>query len=344
MRFESPYYLLLLLPLAGLFLLNWRRRAPSIILPSIRPALESGAAKKTVWRAKLPLMLDAVALALMIVAIARPQRGMEELKQRAEGIDIILALDLSGSMKAIDVPPSYRTAESLRRGIATGALRERAEVAKEEIRKFIERRPNDRIGLIAFAPLPYLAAPPTLDRMWIERQLAKLDPGELGDATGIAGPIATATTRLKDSKAKRRVLVLFTDGKNNVDARITPMQAAKIAKDFGIVVHTVGIGSQTAFVLVDSLFGGKQLQQVSFEFDEKLLREVAEATGGRYFAAKDAEGLEKTMQEIDRLEKTSFEEPKFVDYREIGLPLISASLVVALASILLSNSLLLKIP
>jgi Ca-activated chloride channel family protein len=196
---------------------------------------------------------------------------------------------------------------------------------------------------VAFAPLPYLAAPPTLDHAWTLAHLKRLEPGDIGDATGIAGPIASATSRLKDSTAKRKVIVLFTDGKNNVEARITPLQAAKIANDNKITIHTVGIGGENSFVIVDGLFG-KQLQQISHEFDEKLLRDIASATGGKYFAAKDAQGLEQTMHEIDKLEKTSFEAPKFIDYRELAFPLLSIALFSALLSTIFSHTILLKLP
>ncbi|HPN84561.1 MAG TPA: VWA domain-containing protein [Victivallales bacterium] len=344
MRLESPYFLLLLIPLAGLFMLALRRKSPCVIIPSLRPVIGGSDTKaRKSFKHLIPLLLETLSIFLMIIALARPQQGIEELKRRAEGIDIIIALDLSGSMRAIDVPDSYRNPESLRKALEFGVLKERIDVAKEEIKKFIERRPNDRIGLVAFAPLPYLAAPPTLDHSWTLKHLEKLNPGDIGDATGIAGPIASATARLKDSQAKRKIIVLFTDGKNNVEARVTPLQAAKIANDNKITIHTVGIGSENSLIIVDGLFG-RQIQQMRYEFDEKLLREIAESTGGRYFAAKDAEGLEKTMIEIDKLEKTSIEEPIFMDYRELGFPILGTALIILLSSILMSNTVLLKIP
>ena len=301
MRFESPYFLLLFILFIPLFYIAWTRKEPSLIIPSLRAFKRASDNKKIKLKNKIPLILEIISISLLIIALARPQRGIEELKQRAKGIDIMLVLDLSGSMNAIDIPSEYKTPQSIRSGIISGKLRTRAEVAKEELIKFVESRPNDRIGLIAFGPLPYLAAPPTLDRKWIYRQIEKLNPGELGDSTNIASSIASAVSRLKNSKAKRKVIILFTDGKHNTEARISPIQAAKIAKDYGIIIHSVGIGNENAFIVVDTLFG-KQLQQISFEFDEKLLKEIAKLTGGLYFQAKDAEGLKNTLNEIDKLE------------------------------------------
>jgi Ca-activated chloride channel family protein len=343
MKFEASYFLLLLIPLAGLFILALKRKEPSIIVPTVRPAFGGGKKTGKSFRSAFPLILESAALALAIIALARPQKGVEELKQRAEGIDIIIALDLSGSMRSIDVSEKYNDTDKLRRALANGLLKERIDVAKDEIKKFIERRPNDRIGLVAFAPLPYLACPPTLDHSWLLSHLEYLKPGVIGDATGIAGPLASAVKRLASTNSKRKVIVLFTDGKNNVDARVSPEQAAKIANDNKITIHTVGIGSDNAFIIMDGLFG-RQLQKIEHEFDEKLLKTIAETTGGRYFAARDSDGLEKTMQEIDKLEKTNFEQPKFIDYRELAFPLISISLTMIFASFILSGTLLLRLP
>ena len=144
-------------------------------------------------------------------------------------------------------------------------------MAKEEIIKFIEKRPNDRIGLVGFANLPYSACPPTLDHGWLIQNMNRLEPGVIGDKTGIAGPIASAVQRLKNSDSKRRVIVLFTDGSNNVDARVSPRQAAKLAKEFNIIIYTVGIGSNRAYALQRGFFG-TQFTEVQGEFDEKLLK------------------------------------------------------------------------
>jgi Ca-activated chloride channel family protein len=237
--------------------------------------------------------------------LARPRHGLEEIRHRAEGIDIMLAIDLSGSMSAYDIPKNVSTQGELEALMKSGALKNRIAIAKAEIRKFIEARPNDRIGLIGFGPLPYAACPPTLDHAWLLAHLDSLDAGIIGDGTGIAGPIASATQRLKASEAKRRIVVLFTDGSNNVNAKVTPRQAAKLASSFDVIVYTVGIGSPNAAVLRDGFFG-RQFVQLQDEFDEPLLRDISSTTGGRYYKASDAEGMAQAMSEIDKLEKTAW--------------------------------------
>ena len=243
MTFAHPWFFLLLIPLALALLAAWRKREPGIRIPSIRPyemASKHGLRVMN-WRKMTLFALWAAGGILCVVALARPQEGLEEIKQRADGIDIIIALDLSGSMEAIDIPSSVSSQAQLNSQLRDGTLKNRLETAKAEIRKFIEARPNDRIGLIVFAQLPYVACPPTLDHAWLIANLERLNPGDIGDATGIAGPLASAVQRLKDSDAKSRVVVLFTDGRNNVSAKVTPRQAAKLADTFNVTVYTVGI-------------------------------------------------------------------------------------------------------
>ena len=340
-RFESPWYLLLLIPLALLLLLAAKRKKPTLSIPWIKPFLTKKTAsgfKKT----SIPFVFYAVAFVLLIFAVARPQQGMETLKQRAKGIDIMLALDLSGSMKGIDIKKNMTSKEVLK-DLKTGTLQERVAYAKDEIKEFIKLRPNDRIGLVVFAPLPYVACPPTLDHAWLLSHLGSVDAGIIGDATNIAGPIASSVNRLKGADSKRRVLVLFTDGSNNVNVRISPLQAAKLAKAYNVVIYTVGIGSSNAYVLQNTMFG-KQFIPLGGQFDKKLLKNIAKETGGRYYAAKDAKGLNEVLRQIDKLEKTSAEQPRFVDYRELALPLIIWSLILILIGFITENTVFMRLP
>ncbi len=343
MNFAYPWMLLLYIPLIGLLVYALKRKNPTVIISSVKLFTSGTAEKGFNLRANIPLLLYAVATAILVLALSRPQRGIEELKQRAEGIDIMLAIDVSGSMQSIDVPEKYTNGREVAAAINSGKLKPRIDIAKEEIKKFIEKRPNDRIGLVAFAPLPYVACPPTLDHAWLFAHLERLQPGIIGDSTGIAGPITSAVNRLKNCDSKRKVVVLFTDGKNNVNAQITPIQAAKLAKTFDIITYTVGIGSRNAFIIQNG-FMGKQLVPIKDEFDEKLLKDIAGTTGGRYFTASDAEGLQKTMDEIDKLEKTSLEQPRYVDYRELAPPLVLTALIIILSGFILSTTLFLKVP
>ncbi|MDR0932494.1 MAG: VWA domain-containing protein [Victivallales bacterium] len=318
MEFAYPWLLLLLLlipPIAlycGLF-----QRQPSITVASTQPF----AAVRSRRKFGFALICMLGALFLIIIALSRPRVGSEKFLIRSQGIDIILAIDLSGSMATYDVPDSIRTGQELLNAVESGALKNRLEIAKEEIRKFIEARPNDRIGLVGFAEKAYNLSPPTLDHAWLLSHLKNLTPGILGDLTGIASPLGTGVARLKKSDAPRRVVVLFTDGSNTARNKLTPEQAAKLATEFNVIIHTVGIGSENAF-FVDS----GRIQRQGASFDEKLLQNLAEITGGNYFRAADAEGMKQVMSKINELEKTSGEQPKYTQYKEYAPLLALAAL------------------
>ena len=315
--FAHPYMFFLLVPLALVLLRAWFKPVPALRVPSLRPfkAASKGKLSRINLRKLVPFLLYSIGGVMLIVALAGPREGMEEIRRRADGIDIMVELDLSGSMRAIDVPPGIRTERELEVAMASGKVKDRLGTAKEEIAKFIEARPNDRIGLIAFAPLPYVVCPPTLDHAWLIANLDRLESGSIGDATGIAGPVASAVQRLKDSDSKRSIIVLFTDGANNVNAKITPRQAAKLANTFDITLYTVGIGSRNSVMKLDSMFGSS-FQRVEGSFDEKLLQEMADTTGGVYYKAADGESMAKAMAQIDQLEKTSVEQNIIVNWKE----------------------------
>ena len=315
MEFAYPWVLLLLLlvPLLFAYELFWKKR-PSLVVSTVRPFGAVVAKHRPTFR----LVAMMLGLAVLIVALARPRYGDEKVLIRSQGIDIVLALDMSGSMEAYDVPRNINDARTLIAAVKNKEVENRIEVAKKEIRRFIEQRPNDRIGLIGFADQAYSFAPPTLDHAWLLAHLEQLEPGMIGQQTGIAAPLASGVNRLKKSDAPRRVLVLFTDGRNTVDNRLTPEQAAALGKEFDVVIHTVGIGSRNAFVLVTDPFGRQQFQGIEDEFDEKLLRSLAEITGGTYFHAADADGMKQVMDEINQLEKTTIEQPKYIEFREYG--------------------------
>ena len=315
--FAHPYMFFLLVPLALVLLRAWFKPVPALRVPSLRPfkAASKGKLSRINLRKLVPFLLYSIGGVMLIVALAGPREGMEEIRRRADGIDIMVALDLSGSMRAIDVPPGIRTERELEVAMASGKVKDRLGTAKEEIAKFIKARPNARIGLIAFAPLPYVVCPPTLDHAWLIANLDRLESGSIGDATGIAGPVASAVQRLKDSDSKRSIIVLFTDGANNVNAKITPRQAAKLANTFDITLYTVGIGSRNSVMKLDSMFGSS-FQRVEGSFDEKLLQEMADTTGGVYYKAADGESMAKAMAQIDQLEKTSVEQNIIVNWKE----------------------------
>lgn len=341
-RFESPWYLLLILLIIPLIILNIKRKKPTLRIPWIRPFIETMGKSGNFNPLHISIILYSFGLLLLIIALARPQFGIEQLTQRAEGIDMMLLMDLSGSMQAMDIPPDMSSSQ-VRNGIENGSIKERMDYSKEEIVNFIGKRPNDRIGLVVFAPKAYLASPPTLDHTFLLSHINNVTSGIVGDATNIAAPIASAVNSLKNTQSKRKVMVLFTDGSNNVNDRISPLQAAKLAKTFNVTIYTVGIGSNTAFVLQNTPFGA-QFVPVYGQFDEKLMNDIATLTGGKYFRAADSEGLKTVLNEINKMEKTSVTSPKFVDYSEYGPKLAILALLLLLLGLLSENISFPRIP
>ena len=211
--------------------------------------------------------------------------------------------------------------------IRSGRLKNRFDTAKAELERFASGRQGDRIGLVGFAAFACRFLPPTTDRALLVERLKTLEPGQIEDGTNVASPIVSAVNRLKSADSPRRVLILFTDGADNVGHRLTPEQAAALAKEFRVVIHTVGIGGDRS-VVADG-FGRLQWHEAGF--DEGLLRRIAAATGGEYFHAGDAAGMRKVMERIDALERTEKRSERFVEYREHA-PLL-AMLALALAAI-----------
>ena len=337
--FANPYILLLFLLLLPVLFLYWRKPPASIVFPSFLPFRgkeEKRMQKSFPFRKFFPFFFYALAGVLLIFALARPRSGMEEIKRRSEGVDIMIAIDLSMSMSAYDLPSGISREEGAKK-ISNGTLLNRLETAKKEIAGFILARPNDRIGLIAFAPMPYVACPPTLDHSWLLAHLQNLTLGMVGDGTGIAGPIASGVKRLENTDSKRKVLVLFTDGRNNIQSRLTPLQAAETADTLGVTVYTVGIGSGNAAIIQKGFFGNT-LQMVQGEFDEELLKALAEKTKGAYYHASDRVSMHNAMKEIDRLEKTSAEQQIHINWAEYYPVLSLLALLVVFTGFLLENS------
>lgn len=336
-EFATPWFLagLLIVP-AVWYYLTFIKKQPSVVVPS------TGVFKRASGKRKFLSFCNwfyLAALLLLIVALARPRSGDEKLIVRSKGIDIVLALDMSDSMRAIDVPGTVTTSDALLQGINNGTLRNRLDTAKEEIRKFILARPNDRIGLVGFADLAYSFAPPTLDHRWLLERLKTLEPGQLGSATGIASAISSGTRRLKNSTAPRRVLVLFTDGANTAENRLSPEQSANVAKEFNCIVHTVGIGSDNAYIQT-----GFGFQRTQADFDRKLLDSIAKISGGTSFLAADSAGMKKVMEEINALEKTNIEQPKYTEYKEYAPLTAAIAALLLLAGFFLENTFKVRIP
>lgn len=339
----NPWFLLLLAPALAALAFAWRRRPPGIRVATLALYRESGG-RRTGGAARIPLLLEFLALTLLIGALARPRHGIEEFTQRSRGVDIVLCLDVSGSMRAYDVPETM-TPNQATEAIREERLQNRFNIAKRELRSFVEARSEDRIGLIAFAKVPYVVSPPTLDHDFLLEHLDRLEAGMFGDsATGVAGPIASATQRLKDSDAEERVAVLFTDGANNVESKISPRQAARIAETFDVRIHTVGVGSNRAFMIARSPWGSQTLRPARSELDTELLKTIAETSRGQFFEARDREGFRAVMQEIDEMETVDFEAPRYVNYKEWFPYMLAAAAALLLAAVLLNNTLLCRAP
>jgi Ca-activated chloride channel homolog len=268
------------------------------------------------------IVLRVLAIALIIVVLARPQSRSSWKDIKTEGIDIVLSLDISSSMLAKDFKPN------------------RLDAAKEIAVEFIDSRPNDRIGLVIFSGESFTQCPLTSDHAVIKNLFSSIQTGMMKDGTAIGDGLATAVARVKDSKAKSKVVILLTDGVNN-QGSVPPITAAEIAKAFGIRVYTVGVGtigkalSPTGIVYAN---GTMEYMYVDVDIDDKTLTEIADMTGGKYFRATDNNKLKEVYKEIDRMEKTIFEEKNFTNKAEHFLPFAIAAALLLLLEFVLRNN------
>ena len=251
-----------------------------------------------------PSFLWFLALALLIVGLARPQFGRSSSTVEASGVDMILALDCSGSMESLDFKLDNQPAS-------------RIEIVKSVVSKFIDGRPNDRIGLIGFAGAPYLVSPLTLDHDWLQQNLERVQIGTVEDGTAIGSALATSVNRLRDQPGKSKIIVLLTDGQNNM-GKIMPETAAQAAKAMGVKVYTIGAGVRgEAPVPVTDAFGNKRLAMARVDVDEGTLKKIADETGGKFFRATDTQSLKNIYGEIDRMEKTTHQLKRFEHQGEL---------------------------
>lgn len=297
LTFAAPWALLLLLPLLAWALWRRRRRPPALV--HARAGLLAQGPRRGRWTARALVTLRLLALAGIVVAMARPRTGARTETLRGDGISIIIAMDISSSMLAEDFQPDNRLA-----------------VAKETAKEFIAAREADQVGIVAFAGEALTQVPLTLDYPVLLAALDNLQPGQLEDGTAIGTALVTATNRLRDADGRSRVVILLTDGENNRGA-IDPRTAAQAAAATGVRVHTVGIGSEgVAPVPVGRGVFGLRYENRPVRIDEPLLEDIARTTGGRYQRARDAEALRRTYQQIDALERAPMREARVVRYRD----------------------------
>jgi len=275
----------------------------------------------------LLIFLRILAIVFFIVAFARPQAGTENREVSAKTVDIMLALDVSGSMKAEDFKPYNRLY-----------------VAKEEIKKFVNKRTSDRIGLVVFSASSFTQCPLTLDYGVLLNFLDQVKFGMIKDGTAIGMALANSINRLRESPSKSKVIILLTDGVNNA-GEIDPLTAATIAKTMGVKIYTIGVGKPgNAMYPVDDPIFGKRYVYLPNEIDEETLRKIAEKTGGKYFRARSKEELEEIYNEIDQLEKTEIKVNQYVQYRELFAMFVYFGLGFLVLEILLGHTFFRKIP
>ncbi len=321
-RFLQPewFWLLTLLPLVML----WRgRRGPIAAVEYSDVGLARELARSSRSRiAGWTWLLPVLAGALMIIGLARPQRTHSRTEVTVNGIDIVLGLDVSGSMQALDFSIDRHRVN-------------RIEVVKSVVSKFIEERPNDRIGLIAFAGFPFLVSPITLDHDWLQQNLERVSIGSVDDGTAIGSAIAASVNRLRMTAAKSKVVILLTDGVNNT-GKISPLAAAEAAKAMGVKIYTIGVGARgKAPIPVKDEAGRMHLVMAEVDVDEKTLQAIADETGGRFYRATDTGSLQNIYEQINGFEKTAQTVQKFEHIEELyPWALIPALAILGFASLL----------
>lgn len=333
MTFNSKLFLLFLLLLPVLVYFYRKRTFTTSIKFSDIHNLKRLKPSRMFRLRSVLIIVRCMALGLLIIGLARPQQGIENTKITTEGIDIMLAIDVSGSMRAQDFT-------------INGQRTDRLAVVKQVVHDFIHRRINDRIGTIIFARYAYMQCPLTLDYGVLLQFLdtAKIVEDQNEDGTAIGSAIATGVKRLKDSKAKSRILILLTDGRNNI-FDIDPMTAAQIAKSYNIKIYTIGVGTygEVPYPMQD-LLGREVLQPVRIDIDEDSLREIARDTGGRYFRATDTKSLQDIYREIDKMEKTETHSNVYMEYREAFRYFVIPGFLLVLVEVILANTRFRKIP
>ena len=326
-EFAQPYWLwLLVLVPAGLAWRTYRSRGESglqfsttALATSLRPTLR-------VYLRHTPAVLRAAALSLAIIALARPQERNVTRERYAEGVDIMMVLDTSTSMRAEDFRPN------------------RFEAARQVGSEFIDGRQSDRVGLVVFAAKAYTQAPLTLDYAFLQSMLGEVEVGVIEDGTAIGTALAMAVNRLKDTEAMSKVIILLTDGQNN-RGELSPETAAEVAKTLGVRVYAIGVGARgEAPFVVDHPFAGRQRRMVAVEIDEEMLTKVAQTTGGRYFRATNNQALREIYDEIGELEKTRIEERIYTDYEERYHRFLGPAFLLLMLELALSTTVLRRFP
>jgi len=332
LTFAHPWFLLLLLLLPVAAWWRGRQGKPSAFLYSSVQLVSGVANIGRSGAARVLAALRWLTLALCIIGLARPQFVESETAVKASGIDIVVAIDLSGSMESEDF--------ELR-----GERVNRLQIAKDVLKKFVDKRPGDRIGLVAFAGKAYVAAPLTLDHDFLAMNIDRLELHTIEDGTAIGSGLSAAVNRLRELKSKSKIVILMTDGQNNA-GKIPPLTAAEAAQALGVKVYTIGVGTRgtAPFPRGVDFFGRKVYVQIEVDIDEKTLTDIANRTGGEYYRADNTDTLRKIYDRIDKLEKSEVEVKKYVHIKELFHWLVVPGLGALLLEVLLGNTVWRRLP
>ena len=328
MSFNNPeylYLLLLLLPVLAWYIFKQYQADASLQISSLQKLATLSEKLSTKILFHIPFILRFLALILLIIVIARPTLSNSVRNETTEGIDIVLAMDISGTMLAEDLRPN------------------RLEAAKRVAIEFIVERPNDNIGLVVFAGESFTQCPLTTDHAVLINLFNGIKYGIIEDGTAIGMGLANAVSRIKDSNAKSKVVILLTDGSNNA-GEIAPITAAEIAKTFGVRVYTIGVGTRGMARYPVQTPVGIRYQDMPVDIDEDMLRHISGMTGGRYFRATDNDNLKAIYSEIDQMEKTKIAVKEYKKKTEIYLPFAIVAFLLIVVEVILKNTVLKKLP
>lgn len=328
-QFEDPWFLILAILYPALLLFRGDKHWTSIGFSSLKILKQTDTGKTRIL-SRIPIALWSLAGICFVLALARPQEGHRTTEILTRGVDIVLAIDVSGSMQALDFSEGEEHITRL-------------DAVRNVVSSFIDRRQNDRIGMVVFGAEAYTQCPLTLDRSILQSFLQKLEIGMAGDATAIGSAIGVSTKRLKDLESKSKIIILLTDGLSNAGS-ITPLQAAEIAKTFGIKIHSIGVGTKgKAPFLVDSFLGPQYVYQ-DVEIDEETLRKISAMSGGKYYRATDQESLKSIYNEIDQMEKSEVKTIDHSEYTELFPWFVISGLLLLILEMILSQTILRRIP
>lgn len=330
-QFKDLWIILLIPFVLGLVIFLKRRQKVTSFQFS---STEIASSLNPTWKTRLqqiPYILRLSVIVLFFLALAGPRSMLEETVHKTEGIDIVLAIDCSGSMAAEDF-------------VLKGKRQNRLAIVKKVVEEFVTERKNDRLGLVVFASLAYTVSPLTTDHSWLLTNLDRVKLGLIKDGTAVGSAIVSSVARLKNSDAKSRIIILLTDGVNNA-GKIGPVEAARVAEAFDIKIYTIGAGTKGRVPFPARDMRGRAVyQNVLIELDEEMLQEVADITGGKYFRATDAESLRAIYDEIDVLEKVKIEERGYREYKELFSFFLIAALMVLCLEVALSKTVFLRVP